>query len=237
MEGIALRPFYEYRLLKGMKMNKNKKTQNKEKGKGYGLFAAAFVVAAGVFAVMTYMQKQALSDYEKIDIYVALTSIPRGVVIDETNAGKYMELKSVDAGCIPDGAVTDEKKLEGLSPVYGISEGTLLTDSMFIARDDILNTMEEPVLAGFRADDLSRAVSGVLRAGDVIDIYSAEPDTGKGILLCKNAYVEKGYDSSGNEAMGDAAAVMFNIYLEYSEVERFYEGIKNGSIYVVRRCG
>lgn len=220
-----------------MKMNKNKKNGNKEKGKSYGLFAAAFVVAAGVFAVMTYMQRQALSDYEKKDIYVACAGMPRGIVIDETNAGKYVMLKSVDAGCIPEGAVTDEKMLSGLSPLYAISEGTLLTGSMFAVRDDILNTMEEPVLAGFRADDLSRAVSGVLRAGDRIDIYSTEPDSGKSILLCKNAYVEKAYDSSGNEAMGNSAAVMFNIYLEYSEAEKFYEGIKNGSIYVVRKCG
>ena len=43
-------------------MDKNKKTKKTEKGKGYGLFAAAFVVAAGVFAVMTYMQKEALSE-------------------------------------------------------------------------------------------------------------------------------------------------------------------------------
>ncbi len=218
-------------------MDKNKKTKKTEKGKGYGLFAAAFVVAAGVFAVMTYMQKEALSDFEKKDIYVACESVPRGAVMDETNIGRYVVLKSVDAGCIPEGAITDDRELIGLSPLYSVSEGTILTSSMFTVRDEVLNAMDEPVLAGFRADDLSRAVSGVLRAGDLIDIYSSDPETGKSILLCKNAFIEKGYDSSGNEVTGDSAAVMFNIYLEYSEAEMFYEGVKNGSIYVVKECG
>ncbi len=217
-------------------MDKIKKVKKPEKKKGYGLFAAAFIVAAGVFAVMTYMQKEALSDYEKKDIYVAGAQIPRGTVLGEDNAESYVEIKSIDAGCIPDEAVTDIDMLMGLSPLYEISGGTLLTSSMFASPEQKLSDMKEPVLAGFRADDLSRAVSGVLRAGDLIDIYSSDPETGEGILLCKNAYVEKGYDSSGNEVSGDSAAVMFNIYLEYSEAGSFYEGIKNGSIYVVKEC-
>ena len=222
--------------MKGRKMEKKRSKKSEDKRKSGGLFLAAFIVAAGVFAIMTYMQKEALSDYEKKDILVACTVIPRGVVINEANADEYLMIKSIDAGCIPDGAVTKDTMLNGMSPVYEISEGTLLTASMFVAPDHAIASLSEPVLAGFRTDDLSRAVSGVLRAGDLIDIYSSDPETGEGILLCHNAYVERGYDSSGNEVTSDTPAVMFNIYLEYSEAEKFYEGMKNGSLYVVKEC-
>ena len=210
--------------------NKNK-TQTK-----YGLVIAALLTAAATFAIMTYFQRQALSDFEKKDIYVALSDIPRGTVITEENASVYMIVKSVDAGCIPESALSDVGMINGLSPAFDISEGTLLTTGMFTDADDVLSEMESPVLAGFKTDDLSKAVSGVLRAGDRIDIYSSDPETGEGRLLCSNVYVECGYDSSGGVASGNSTAVLFNIYLESKDALAFYEGLRTGTLYVVRKC-
>ena len=210
--------------------------QNKKnKESRYGLLVAALITAASVFAIMTYFQRQALSDFEKKEIYVAVSDIPDGVVITEENASMYIAVKSVDAGCIPETALSDYRILSGLSPVFDIAEGTLLTTGMFTDSDDVLAEMTDPVLAGFKTDELSRAVSGVLRAGDRIDIYSADPETGEGIQLCSNVYVECGYDSSGNAAVGDDTAVMFNVYLESDEAEAFYDGLRSGYMYVVKR--
>lgn len=210
--------------------------QNKKnKESRYGLLVAALITAASVFAIMTYFQRQALSDFEKKEIYVAVSDIPEGVVITEENASMYIAVKSVDAGCIPETALSDYRILSGLSPVFDIAEGTLLTTGMFTDSDDVLAEMTDPVLAGFKTDELSRAVSGVLRAGDRIDIYSADPETGEGIQLCSNVYVECGYDSSGNAAVGDDTAVMFNVYLESDEAEAFYDGLRSGYMYVVKR--
>ena len=209
--------------------NKNK-TQTR-----YGLIIAALLTAAATFAIMTYFQRQALSDFEKKDIYVALSDIPRGTVITDENAQKYLTVKSVDAGCIPESALSDAGMLNGLTPSFDIGEGTLLTTGMFTDADDVLSQMESPVLAGFKADDLSKAVSGVLRAGDRIDIYTSDPDTGEGRLLCSDVYVECGYDSSGSIASGNTTAVLFNIYLESKDALIFYEGLRSGYMYVVKR--
>ena len=224
-------------------MKKDKKNLQKINGQmlkghkaGYGLFAASLVMAAGVFAVMTYMQKVALADFEKRDIYVASTDIPRGTDIDLDNAGDYLMIRSVDAGCIPGDALCDPGDITGLSPLIDIREGTLLTGSMFTSSGSVSLEMKSPVLAGFKADDLSKAVSGVLRAGDRIDIYTTDPESGEGKLLCSDVYVERGYDASGNAIDDATAAVMFNIDLESSQAESFYEGLKTGSLYVVRRC-
>ena len=151
-----------------------------------GIYIAAFITAAGVFAIMTYLQRVALSEFEKIEIYVALTDIPRGVVIDRDNFTDYLTIKTVDAGCVPEN-VFDVSVLEsGVTPSFDIEKGTVITPTMFSGYDEHLSCMEAPVLAGFKADDLSRAVSGVLCAGDIIDIYSADPVNGEGKLLCGN---------------------------------------------------
>lgn len=210
--------------------------QNKKnKESKYGLLIAALITAAAVFAIMTYFQRQALADFEKREIYVAVSDIPKGVVITEENASQYIAVKSVDAGCVPESALSDYRTLSGMSPEYDIDKGTLLTTGMFSDSDDVLAVMTSPVLAGFKTEDLAKAVSGVLRAGDRIDIYSADPETGEEMLLCSDVYVECGYDSSGNEVSGDAAAVMFNVYLESSDASAFYRGLRNGYMYVVKR--
>ena len=210
--------------------------QNKKnKESKYGILIAALVTAAAVFAIMTYFQRQALSDFEKREICVAVSDIPRGTVITEENISSYIALKSVDAGCVPDTALLDYVSLNGMSPEYDIDRGTLLTSGMFSDADDVLAEMSSPVLAGFKTEDLAKAVSGCLRAGDRIDVYSADPDTGEEILLCSDVYVECGYDSSGNAVYADSAAVMFNVYLESEEAAAFYGGLRNGYMYVVKR--
>ncbi|MBP5702535.1 MAG: hypothetical protein J6W85_08835 [Lachnospiraceae bacterium] len=218
-------------------MRKDNNKKNEAVKVKFGIFVSALITAAGVFAVMTYLQRQALSDFEKKEVYVAASVIPKGTVIDESNAGEYLALKSVDAGCIPDHASFDPKLTAGLSPVYDISGGTILTDSMFTYPDTVTSEMEEPVMAGFKADDLSKAVSGILRAGDRIDICYVDPETGKGELLCENVYVVSGYDAYGNAISDAGPAVMFNIYLESRDAPVFYEALASGSLYVVRRCG
>ena len=218
-------------------MRKENNRKNETVKVKIGLFVSALITAAGVFAVMTYLQRQALSDFEKKEVYVAASVIPKGTVIDDSNAGEYLVLKSVDVGSIPDHAAFDPQTASGLSPVYDISSGTILTDNMFTCQDTVISEMEEPVMAGFKADDLSKAVSGILRAGDRIDICCVDPETGKGELLCENVYVVSGYDGYGNVISDTGPAVMFNIYLESKDAPAFYEGLASGSLYVVRRCG
>ncbi|MBP5555506.1 MAG: hypothetical protein J6X94_11640 [Lachnospiraceae bacterium] len=208
---------------------------SKNKESKYGLLIAAILTAIGVFAIMTYFQRQALADFEKKEIYVAVSDIPRGTLITGENAALYIAVKSVDAGCVPETALTDYRILNGMSPEYDIDKGTLLTAGMFSDSDNVLSSMTSPVLAGFKTEDLSKAVSGVLRAGDRIDIYSADPETGEEILLCSDVYVECGYDSSGKAVNGDLPAVMFNVYLESEDASSFYGGLRNGYMYVVKR--
>lgn len=234
MPRCSVNPF---RKIQRMIMRKEKNKKNETVKVKFGIFVAALITAAGVFAVMTYLQRQALSDFEKKEVYIAASVIPKGTVIDESNAGEYLALKSVDAGCIPDNAAFNPEMTAGLSPVYDISKGTLLTAGMFTSPESVISEMKDPVMAGFKADDLSKAVSGILRSGDRIDIYSVDPETGKGILLCENVYIVSGYDGYGNVISDTEPAVMFNIYLESGDAPGFYEGLASGSLYVVKRCG
>ena len=133
-----------------------------------GSMIAALVAAIGVFLLMLHMEKQALSDYEKDYIYVAEKAIPKGVKITEENFEDYMVLKELDKSMIPGTAVNEKEQVVQCVAKEDIDAGVLLTSGMFETFLEITARMEQPVIAGFKAEDLYQVVGGVLRAGDRI---------------------------------------------------------------------
>lgn len=225
--------------------NKNTNTKIKVKGKQKGnakvwleSAAAALIAALALFAVMLQIEKNTLAGYEKGDVYIALADIPKGQTITEDNIGNYMLLKSIEKDIIPQNAVTDMAGIIGQTAAHEIEAGVLLTSGMFETYDSALSGMDNPVIAGIKADDLYQFTGGVLRAGDRIHIYNAEDD-GNVKLKWSNVYVQQVFDSSGKViSAGDTenSAQRINIYMDKSDIEEFYTDIKSGSLRVVKLC-
>lgn len=218
-----------------------------------GGIIAALVAAVAVFAVMLQLEKSTLTKYERGQIYVAARDIPRGQLITEENQMLYFEEKLLDRTCIPESALCSPKQVNGLAAVFDIAPGVLLTGEMFESMDGVLGEMQNPVIAGFKADDLYQVVGGVLRAGDRIHIYKitdaratesetdtiSDENTGA-ILIWENIYVQEVFDQTGNRIVsGDAAtaAQRINIYLDKADVEAFYAELASGTLRVVKDCG
>ena len=106
-----------------------------------------------------------------------------------------------------------------------VSKGTVLTNSMFTNEGDYVSEMEKPVLAGCKGDDLFQLVSGVLRKGDLVHIYTVNGEWNETYLLWKNIMVYQVFDASGNviapEDMTTPAARV-NLVMEEGFVEQFY---------------
>lgn len=198
----------------------------------------AMIAAAAIFAVMLQIEKNMLSGYEKGDIYVAIAEIPKGQVLTEDNIGRYMSLQKADIQLIPDTAISDYGSLKGLSAKCDIEKGVLLTQGMFDTVNDAIKGINEPVIAGIKADDVYQFVGGVLRAGDHIHIYNTD-ELGNVKLKWSGVYVQQVFDSSGS-AIGnedtETAAQRLNIYIDKSDVENFYTELKSGSLRVVKVC-
>ncbi len=203
-----------------------------------GAAIAALMAAVGIFAVMLQMEKKVLSEYERGYIYVAAKEIPKGEVITEQNYEQFLCGMELDKKVIPKAALTSPEQLAGLTARIGVDKGTLLTQGMFEKRSEITSGMKQPVIAGFKADDLYQVAGGVLRAGDRIHIYTVA-ETGQTSLIWEEVFVEQVFDSSGNAIAGgdtSSCAQRINIYLDAEEVERFYTELARGALRVVKVC-
>lgn len=203
-----------------------------------GSIIAALVAAAVIFAVMMQMEQNMLTQYEKGSILLAAGNIPKGQLITLENYETYFEKGELDKKCIPVTALTSAEQLQDMVAAADIDEGTLLTKGMFETIDDITKDMQNPVIAGFKAEDLYQVVGGVLRAGDKIHIYYVTEE-GETVLNWRNVFVQQVFDNAGNSiANGDTqtAAQRINIYLDQMDVEQFYSGLATGSLRVVKVC-
>ncbi len=222
-----------------------------------GVIIVSLLVAAVVYAVLLNAEKTALSDYEKGSVYVTTKPVPKGTMI----TADYIIQKEVDKSLIPSGAVSNPEDLTDLISVYAVDQGSIITTGMFTAVNDITKDMTQPVVAGFKADDLYQVVGGVLRSGDRINIYQVNENANKGdtsqslantddnwtdassdtaaSLVWGNVFVQEVFDSAGaviSTSDSTTPAQRVNIYMDNDNVAAFYAALAQGSLRVVKIC-
>lgn len=233
------------------------KKDKKERSILPGVIIVSLLVAVIVYAVMLNAEKTALSDYEKGTVYVTTKPVPKGTMI----TADYITQKEVDKSLIPSGAVSSPEDLTDLISVYAVDQGSIITAGMLISVNYITKDMEQPVVAGFKADDLYQVVGGVLRSGDRINIYQVDENVNKGdtsqslantdaegnwtetystaSLVWGNVFVQEVFDSAGtviSTADTTTPAQRVNIYMDNDNVAAFYAALAQGSLRVVKIC-
>lgn len=228
--------------LKKEKIEKSKKSNIQKKNILLGTMLVSLIASIVIFLVMLNIEKNFLSDYEKSMVYTAKTMIPEGVVITQKNAEDYLAEIEMDKKIIPETALQTKEQLYGFAPIIDIDPGVLLTTGGFCNVNQFLESMEQPVIVGFKVDDLYQVVTGVLRSGDRIHIYVVSEDaetkeiTSK--LLWEDVFVQQVFDGSGVAIENEdtiTAAQRMNIYFEKKDIEEFYKELAAGSLRIVKK--
>ena len=202
-----------------------------------GAVVIAFLASVIVYIVMINAEKNILSEYEKETVLIMQTDLVKGVELTAENLVQYVTEAAMDKNLIPEAAVYDMDQLIGQMTVSDIDKGVVLTRSMLEGTESQSQGLHNPVIAGFKADDLYQVVSGTLRSGDRIHIYTIEEESGQACLIWENILVKQVFDSAGSMITPDdkvTAAGRVNILLEQDNVEQFYSELTTGSLRVVK---
>jgi len=202
-----------------------------------GASVAALVAAVALFVILIQIEKGIMTQYEKGIIYMAVNEIPKGQMITGDNYQQYVVAGEMDKKLIPDTALMAPEQIQGLTAVFDVEPGVLLTRGMFEGKEDVLGDMAEPVIAGFKAEDIYQVVGGTLRTGDRVHIYMVKE--GEAVLTWEAVYIQQVFDASGSSIPNTdkaTAAQRINIYLDKKQIEEFYTGLSEGSLRVVKIC-
>lgn len=211
-----------------------------KKGKKRILPGAAFtalIAAVIVYCILINMEMNAMSAYEKGTVLVTKKEIVKGVLITPDNVEEYFVTKEMEKALIPPKAFVSAEQLYRRMLVSPLDQGVVVTEAMTESRKKIEEDMSEPVVAGFMAEDLYQVVSGILRGGDRIHIYTANKDTGEVLLLWENVYIQEVFSNAGMAIPAQdrsTAAQRINILMEKKDIEEFYARLSAGSLRVVK---
>lgn len=202
-----------------------------------GITVASFVAALATFFILLQVEKSALSEYEKEYIWCSTQQLPKGMELTTENWQSYFVQTEIEKSKVPEKKVEDPQSLIGMRTGLEISKGMVLTDTMFEGDENYTTVIQEPVIAGCKADDLFQFVSGVLRKGDLVHIYAVNDDLGVTYLLWENVLVYQVFDSAGNTIASEdvsTPAARINLLMEKGYAELFYNELQNGSLRVVK---
>lgn len=202
-----------------------------------GAIAVAFIAAIIIYFIMINVEKNALSAYEKGEVLIAQIDILKGMTLSEDNISQYIKKVPVDKNIIPQSAIIDTDQIIDRMAIIELNKGTILTTPMLEGVQEVVQKMKQPVIAGFKADDLYQVVSGTLRAGDIVHIYTVNTETEQVELVWRNVLIQQVFDVAGTAIQNQdhsTSAQRINIYLEQEFVEPFYKEVSSGSLRVVK---
>lgn len=214
---------------------------NRKEGKGKsilpGVIVVAFLAALATFFIMLQVEKNALSAYEKEYVWCTNAQLAKGLEITQQNYAEYFVQVEMDKSKVPDQVVVQPEALIGKQTDIVITKGAVLLESMFTDEEKYVTHLHEPIVAGCKAEDLYQLVSGVLRKGDYVHIYTVNEELGQTYLLWENVLVYQTFDAAGNLIASEdvtTPAARVNLLLEKGYAEQFYNELNNGSLRVVK---
>lgn len=202
-----------------------------------GVILAAFTAAVITYVVLLNVEKNALSAYEKTDCWILTEALEKGTELTPDHIESLFRQTQVDIRHIPQEAVADPRTLVGSQAVMTIPAGSMITKAMFTPAASYRAALDNPVIAGCKAEDLYQLVSGTLRGGDRIHIYTVDEEMGQAYLTWDNVMVYQAFDSSGSLIPPQdtvSAATRINVLLEEGNAELFYSELYRGSLRVVK---
>ena len=225
-------------MLKETKKNNTAGRQKKRERRIFpGVIVSAFLASAVTFFLLLNIEKNLLSDYEKISVWVAAEEMPRALEINNEDMSKYFKQAEVDKRQIPENYVESVQSLADSRTVLMIPKGTILSGSMFTNDEKYVKSLTEPVIIGCKAEDLYQVASGILRKGDMVNIYTVNDELGETYLLWSDVMIYQTFDNSGNQIAAEdttTAAARINLLMEEWYTEQFYTELHRGSLRMVK---
>lgn len=201
-----------------------------------GIIIVTLLAAVCTYILLIGMEKRALRDYEKEKVWVVNKEIPFNTTLTKEAMDWMFKQIEMDRNQIPKSVVTDLSSLYGMRTLLVLYPGMIVCEPMFTGDGDLLATMKNPIVVGWKAEDLSLAANGVLRAGDRVNIYAYEKESMESQCLWTEIMVYQVFDSVGNLIASqdkDGIATRVNLLMEEEDVAEFYSRMEGDGILLV----
>lgn len=218
------------------KKNKNTGISSGKKGIAMKLLGS-FLVAVALFGVLVGVEKNLLSDYEKVSVVLCKIDVPKGTKITKENVSQYFYDYEVDIALVNDTCIKDKNEVIDTVVEKSLSAHEILRKDDCTKEAEIYNKFSNPVEASITATNPGDIVSGTIRRGDYVDIAVVNKDTLEYDLMLKKVYVVDAFTSTGEKVSENAegtAATMLTVVEEKDNLAKFYSARETGNVIVTK---
>ena len=192
--------------------------------------ALKYIIAILVIAVLLIIIVCMKKDKNTVPVIMTSVSISKGTIITEENVDSLITVENIDADMKTENAISDKYQLIGKTVSCDVAAGIMISQEVIGDEANITAGMENPVVAGIRALDISQFSGGIIRAGDYIDISV----TGKCSNVISNVYVIGAFNSDGTAIEDEGCAMILNVLIEKEREQCLNEMLAMGTVRVCR---
>lgn len=212
--------------------------QQKAKQRNLKIIIASMILAVLVFIALNVIQSNILNREETMRVLVASKELSDGIKITEDNFSDYISIQERVIKTLPDNYIKEEDKDilkdKFIDRVYLKNE--IISTDFISDSNNIIASIENPIETSLTVSGLSNAVGGILREGDIINIYSLTNTRDKGMVsneIMLKAYITKAFDGSGAEISTEdkeTPTKMFNLIISEDVEVEFNKALFSGTL-------
>lgn len=195
------------------------------------------IFAVVIFVILVNVEKNIMKNYEKAPVVVCKQNINEKDDINKSNKKDYFEVVQVPKNIVPENTYKSLKEVPTGLASKDMYKKEILLKNDIQSSDSFVKDIENPVIASISIKSLDKAVGGVLRRGDRVDISLIKDDTNDKSLLLSNIYIIEAMNSSGEKLTKDKkeAATIFNIIVSKKDAQMLKEVVnENGELTLVK---
>lgn len=213
------------------------RTEGRKRSFWPGVILVSFLAALITFFIMLQVEKNALSAYEKVTVWCAKSELVKGTEITSVNVTEFFEQREIDKNQVPEKYIVSPEEIVGKQMAITVPKGSILVTTMLSDLEGEVKLLEHPVVVGCKGEDLFQMVSGVLRKGDLVHIYTVDEELQQTYLVWENVQVYQVFDAAGKvipSTDNTTPATRVNLLLEKERAEHFFNELNSGSLRLVQ---
>ena len=172
-----------------------------------------------------------------VNVVVAKADITAGTQIDEYNVDDLFEIRCLDAGAVPEHFIKDKAGLAGTYLQIGVDDNTVMQKGFVKNPEKDIMQMQEPVIMGLKALDMSQMVCGTVRKNDIIDLSVINSQNNECMDVVRNVRVLECYNSDGSMITDEGCATYITVIVEKNDEQYINEMLSLGELRICKAGG
>jgi len=198
-----------------------------------------------LYGVLLSIESAAVNDYKNYEVttYIPVLVIKKNTKVTKENVHNLFQEVTRDSRILPEDYISNPIELIGRYAKKEIGLMEIIHAGSF-QETDMSEGITNPVEVSFSVNNYDQVVGGILREGDLINLYvirKEKDEAGERVVsepIIRDTYITKAFTNAGLEVKredtvnGETPTTVINVYIPRDKEETFHKAVIEGTLRV-----